>query len=201
MAPAHRIFCIALELQNRVKFLWKLNKTNVCWFYLFMAMQSKHIMTLVFSILSLVQIGKAQKVEVIKAQQLYQMIEVCEKEACVYNFWATWCAPCIKEIPEFDKLAMASNEVRVRLISLDDVDDLTVKVKRFIEKRNLKAEVMLLDETDFNEWIPRVDEQWSGAIPATLVVTKSGDRHFFEKEFKEGELEETLRKLDILLTN
>lgn len=137
----------------------------------------------------------AQKIEVIKAGQLYKMIDKCEAEFCVYNFWATWCAPCIKEIPEFEKLLKSNSKVKVKLISLDDIDDLNTKVSKFITKRNIQSEVMLLDETDFNEIIPIINEGWSGAIPATLIVDDKGTKHFYEKEFKEGELEQTIDKI------
>jgi len=137
----------------------------------------------------------AQEVQVIKANQLYKMMDNCEAELCVYNFWATWCAPCVREIPQFEKLSESDHNIQVKLISLDNVDDLYTSVKSFIKKRDIHSEVLLLDETDFNEIIPKVNSDWSGAIPATLIVDRNGKRYFYEKEFKEGELNETLRNL------
>lgn len=141
--------------------------------------------------------GFTQKIQVIKAGELYKMIDECEEDLCVYNFWATWCAPCIREIPEFEKLSLQNKNVKVRLISLDEVEELDGKVKLFIQKRNIRSEVMLLDETDFNEIITRVNDNWSGAIPATLIVDRQGRKHFYEKEFKEGELQNTIENLNI----
>jgi len=138
----------------------------------------------------------AQKVEVIKATQLYKMIDDCDADLCIFNFWATWCAACIRELPQFEKLSEFYSHVKVKLISLDDIDDLNTKVKQFLTKRNIHSEVLLLDETDFNEIIPRIDDSWSGAIPATLIVSRDGIKHFYEKEFKEGELEQTTQKLN-----
>ena len=66
----------------------------------------------------------------------------------------------------------------------------------FITKRKLDSKVVLLDETDFNEIINRVDTNWSGAIPATLIVDcRNGKRTFYEGEFKENELKDTIEKL------
>lgn len=142
--------------------------------------------------------GFSQGADVIKAKQLYDMIDTCELDFCVYNFWATWCGPCIRELPEFDKLSRENKNVKVRLISLDEVEELNGSVKLFIQKRKISSEVMLLDETDFNEIIPKISNKWSGAIPATLIVDKHGQKYFYEKEFKAGELEKTIENLPII---
>jgi thiol-disulfide isomerase/thioredoxin len=116
----------------------------------------------------------------------------------VYNFWATWCGPCIRELPEFDKLSRENKNVKVRLISLDEVEELNGSVKLFIQKRKISSEVMLLVETDFNEIIPKISNKWSGAIPATLIVGRHGQKYFYEKEFKAGELQKTIENLPII---
>lgn len=143
-------------------------------------------------------ISFGQEVEVIKSDKLFQMIGVSDENNTikVYNFWATWCAPCIREIPQFEYVNKSYSNVDVILVSLDDVDLLNNKVKPFIIKKNIKSKVVLLDETDFNEIIERVDKNWSGAIPATLIVDhKNKKQLFFEGEYKEGELEKTIEKV------
>jgi hypothetical protein len=60
----------------------------------------------------------------------------------------------------------------------------------------MKAEVLLLDEIDYNSWIDKVDKRWGGAIPATLVINqKTGKRKFIDKELAEGQLEELISEL------
>ena len=143
-------------------------------------------------------ISHGQQVDVIKSDQLFQMIGESDENntISVYNFWATWCAPCIREIPQFEFVNKSYSNVDVILVSLDDVDLLNSKVKPFIFKKNIKSKVVLLDETDFNEIIGRVDKNWSGAIPATLIVDhKNKKQLFFEGEFKEGELEKNIEKI------
>ena len=91
----------------------------------------------------------AQKIEVIKADQLYKIIEKCEADFCVYNFWATWCAPCIREIPEFEKLSKSNSNVKVRLISLDDVDEVSTKLdlaKAYLDMGDADGTRSILDE-------------------------------------------------------
>jgi len=139
--------------------------------------------------------GFGQTATLIKSEQLFDMFDQCpEKDKIkVYNFWATWCAPCIKEIPLFEEVNKTYENVDVTLVSLDDADELNFRVKKFISNKQLESKVVLLDETDFNEIIPKVSKNWSGAIPATLIIDcRNGKSSFYEGEFKENELKETL---------
>jgi thiol-disulfide isomerase/thioredoxin len=112
----------------------------------------------------------------------------------VINFWATWCKPCIEELPYFEKLqeTYQSKDVEVLLVSLDFSAD---KASAYKTKKNIQSEVVFLDETDHNKWIDKISPQWSGAIPATLIIdTNTGQEQFFEKKFEEKELFSTIEK-------
>ena len=101
----------------------------------------------------------------------------------VINFWATWCAPCIKELPYFEQLHKDNPKVKVILVSLDSRKDLEKKLIPFVAKKQLTAEVILLSDKDYNAWLNKIDDSWSGAIPATLII--SGKRKLFaEREFE-----------------
>jgi len=115
----------------------------------------------------------------------------------VINFWATWCKPCIEELPYFQALHKnMADRVEVTLVSLDFADVLHEKVIPFVEKRGLTPEVLLLDEIDYNSWIDKVDPSWSGAIPATLIINhQSGQRKFIERELVKGEIEQMIKEL------
>ena len=128
--------------------------------------------------------------KVIKWGALEAIIHKKSDKLQVINFWATWCAPCIKELPHFEKLNReASDKLEVTLISLDFADELEKRVIPFIKKRKLESTVLLLDEIDYDSWIDKVEPSWSGAIPATLVINPSnGKRGFVEKELNEAEL-------------
>ena len=156
----------------------------------------RHLLKIFLAIIFMINHSlKAQDVKVIKAPQMYDLMDNCDADLCVYNFWATWCAPCVREIPHFEHLSKSNDNIKVNLISLDNVDDLDTRVKPFIKKRDIHSEVLLLDETDFHEFIPKISNEWSGAIPATLIVDSRGNKYFYEKEFKEGELTKTIEKL------
>ena len=108
----------------------------------------------------------------------------------VVNFWATWCVPCVKELPEFEKINELYSErgVKVLLVSLDNPRHMESRVLPFIDEHNLRSEIVLLDDPRSNRWIPLVDESWSGAIPVTILFTKSS-RSFYEQVFTYEELE------------
>lgn len=113
----------------------------------------------------------------------------------VVNFWATWCVPCVEELPNFEKLnaTYKDKKVKVLLVSIDFPKMAETKLLPFIKTHNLKSEVMLLNDPDANSWINKVDSTWSGAIPAT-VIYKGKKRQFYEKSFSFEELEGEVRK-------
>lgn len=112
----------------------------------------------------------------------------------IYNFWATWCAPCVKEMPDFEKVNAADPEVELVFISMDDGRK-PERVTAFMDKKNIKAPVLLLDDVDFNSWIDKVSENWSGAIPATLFIRPNGKEHFHEGQLNEEELKKLVNQL------
>jgi len=129
-------------------------------------------------------------VEIIKIDGLQKLLKEKDHKLHVVNFWATWCKPCVKELPLFIKLAKTHPEITISLVSLDFVQDLDTKVYPFLEKKNINLRVLLIDEVDYNLWIDMVDPSWSGAIPATLIIEpETGRRKFLENEFENDELE------------
>ena len=146
-------------------------------------------MILISLILSL--LASEPEVPVIGLEDLERRLSNGKDTTYVVNFWATWCKPCIEELPAFDKLSRrsAGTTVKVVLVSLDAPEDLEKKVIPFMTKKGLTAEVVLLDEPKPNSWIDKIDESWSGAIPATMLFAgSSGRRQFFERDFTFDEL-------------
>lgn len=136
------------------------------------------------------------KVKVVNFNEFEPTLHQENDTVYVVNFWATWCAPCIKEIPYFEQLGAKYRDrnLKVIMISLDMPNQIDTNLIPFIEKNNMKNDVLLLDDPDFNSWIPVVDKEWTGAIPATLIYSKSF-REFYAKEFTFTELEEIVKPL------
>ena len=141
------------------------------------------------------QIACAQSAQTVRLEKLLNLLSTPDDRILIVNFWATWCAPCVKELPLFERLQSENRpDVRVLLVSMDlDLDPNPEKVYKFIERKKMKAEVVLLNEPDPNSWINKIEKSWSGALPATLVINpQNGKRKFVETELKEGDLERLL---------
>ena len=147
----------------------------------------------------------AQQVENVEARNIefkivdyYGLEEVLRRKddkIYVVNFWATWCAPCVKELPYFEKLdkEYENKKVEVVLVSLDFPKQFDSRLKPFVNKHQLRSELYALNDMDSNYWIPKVSENWSGALPATLIYNKD-KRQFYEQAFHYDELETEIKK-------
>jgi thiol-disulfide isomerase/thioredoxin len=124
--------------------------------------------------------------------QLKEIIEKNDDKLYVVNFWATWCRPCIEELPHFLEVSSAyENQApfQMILVSLDKAELLETDVAKMITKLNIDNDVYLLDDNKrMNYWISAVDSTWSGAIPATVFYKNGQKLHFTEGQLTKEEL-------------
>jgi thiol-disulfide isomerase/thioredoxin len=136
-----------------------------------------------------------QEAKKVKVTDLEKIIAE-SKGPLVINFWATFCKPCIEEIPHFQKLQAEyeNHGLQVLFVSLDLQDDFPAKVNAFIKKRKMASN--WLDETNADYFCPRIDQAWTGAIPATLFIhNKRNYRKFIEEPLSEEGLANEIRTL------
>lgn len=151
------------------------------------------IVLLLFFTFNFFSFTNAQKFETFKTFDALKDKLIKENDTLyVVNFWATWCAPCVKELPYFEKLMEVSKDkkLKVILVSLDFPKEIDKRLKPFLKKRQLKSQVVLLSDTKYNNWLSKIDKDWSGSIPATWLIL--GDKKkFLEEDFKDFEAIET----------
>lgn len=134
---------------------------------------------------------KAQAIPAYRATDLMKRVSNTDT-LYIVNFWATWCGPCVKELPEFNKLAKhyEGQPVKILLVSCDFKNDYPQKLVSFIRKKKLAHEVAWLNETDANYFIPKIDNRWQGSIPATLLINSRNEyKNFFEGMVKAEQIE------------
>ena len=135
-------------------------------------------------------------IEVVDFEGMYSKIDLSVDKTYVINFWATWCAPCVKELPYFEEVNKQSkdNNTEVILVSLDFPSQIESKLKPYLKKNKIKSKVILLEDSKINTWVPKVSERWDGGIPATLIVNSS-NYNFYPKPFEKEELFTEINKV------
>lgn len=153
-------------------------------------MKLKHSI-LLFFLVGITKIAAAQ-VKLLTLNQLESRINKASDTVYVVNFWATWCAPCVKELPNFEQLGKQyqNQPLKVILVSLDFKSKLEKVVKPFVKRNKLKSELYLLDEKSEQDYIDKISKNWSGSLPATLIINnQKKTRNFYEQEFTWEEIE------------
>jgi thiol-disulfide isomerase/thioredoxin len=163
-------------------------------FCLFLRMIKRLLFLCTF--LVLVAIVDGQKIAKWKIEDVVKSFSANNDTVYVVSFWATFCKPCNEEIPDFIRLTdkYKKQKVKLLLVSLDLPFYVAVKLPEFIKKYKYKTNHVWLNETNADHFCPMIDEKWSGAIPATIIVNnKTGYRKFVEDQISAADFEASLK--------
>ncbi|RPD42378.1 TlpA family protein disulfide reductase [Chitinophaga barathri] len=131
----------------------------------------------------------AQQVQRINPAQLEQLVKEGDS-VTVVNLWATWCAPCVKELPAFEKQSRLNPAVRFVYISLDLDEAYPEKIRQFVRQRKISGKVYWMEESNANKYARIIDPRWEGSIPATIIINPAkAYRKFIEGVMEEEQLQ------------
>ena len=138
-----------------------------------------------------------EEIPIYDFEELEPLLYTKSDKIHIVNFWAMWCIPCVKELPILEEYAENNPDVEILMVSLDFKKDIDTRLKPFLEKKGITAKVVLLDDPDANSWIDKIDPNWSGAIPFTIIFNDK-TRSFHERAFEniqdlESEINKTIK--------
>ena len=104
----------------------------------------------------------------------------------IINFWATWCAPCKKEMPSLDKLYQTNNFKNLQVFAVNMEQPNTLKTKKFFTDLNIKKLEIFFDNN-----LNFVKEFKLRGVPTTVLINKKGEEfariigevNFLDKKF------------------
>ncbi len=149
-----------------------------------------------FIVISFTTVSYSQSIPKWKIEDVVRSFSAKNDTVYIVNFWATFCKPCIAEIPDFIRIVKKyeGQKVKLLLVSLDLPSYYPAKIAAFAKKNNYKTNIVWLNETDADHFCPAIDKKWSGAIPSTIIVNnKTGYRKFVEDQISPADFEASLK--------
>jgi len=135
----------------------------------------------------------------INADGAAKLLAEAKGKVVVLNLWATWCPPCVAEMPYFSEFYRKTERADVVLLSLcvNDISDLPTTVRGYVKEEKLPFPVYLFNMQTTPEALKSaLRTQVSGALPTTIVYDRSGAvREVWERDTTLDELLETVKRL------
>ncbi|MFQ5709806.1 MAG: redoxin domain-containing protein [bacterium] len=120
-------------------------------------------------------------VEPLDEARLERLLKQRNGKALLLNVWATWCVPCKEEFPDLVRLAQVYQNRGAEIVglSVDYPDEVASKIVPFLKNKGVNFRVFVGDFKDDEKFINRLNQKWSGALPATFIFDSSGNQRAF----------------------
>ncbi len=134
----------------------------------------------------------AASIPTVDAAGVRKLLDARRGKVIVLNLWATWCAPCLDEMPTLERLRFALDGRAAEVVAIS-VGDTPARVKRFLEQLPIDIPILLdRDRTALEAWQTRV-------LPSTYILDAAGRprwRYVGERNWDDPVV---LRAIDALL--
>ena len=126
-----------------------------------------------------------------------ELVNSRKGKVVLYDFWATWCAPCRAEMPRLASLAAKLRPQGFELVTISsDEPEQAAAAEKFLKQAAAPAPYYLKHAHNDDRFINSIDAKWSGALPALFLYDKNGRKaRSFIGETDLATLEAAIRKL------
>ena len=152
---------------------------------------------LALALLAAVALAEAPRLIPVDETSLPKVLAAEKGKVVLLNFWATWCDPCRKELPDLIALEkrLGPKGFKIVFVSADDPDD-EPGARRFLQSKNIAFPAYLKHAKNDDKFIDWMDPKWSGALPALFLYDRAGKRvKSFIGETDMGALAAAIQKL------
>ncbi len=136
----------------------------------------------VVCILSL-NFAKSQSYTEKSFSQMEEFLQNNQDTLYIINFWATWCKPCLEELPAFEAINknLSDYKIRIILVSLDTEANRKKSLEPFLAEHKLQNEIWVFPDKKPSDWIDKINPVWQGSIPGTLFLNNTKSINNFEE--------------------
>ncbi|HPF28160.1 MAG TPA: redoxin domain-containing protein [Steroidobacteraceae bacterium] len=108
--------------------------------------------------------------------QLRNILEREHGNVVILNLWGTWCAPCLREIPELVRLQQELAPLRVSLVgvAMDEASSIDSMVEPFRKKYFPAFRTYARNSPDMDSMVSVVDTAWNEILPTTYILDREG---------------------------